>query len=119
MIKVPWCRFQQCSGPFTMFLIDWSSETGLFRHLSNHVFGVRNFRNAKSMRVMFLFQNIQDLIQTSNMRKKIEKKVFVCEIIVSQLVSLAPNMLANSPKIWHVNKRNFFQLTCLDSDQYI
>ena len=31
-------RFQQCLGSFTMFLVEGSSETGLFRHLSNHIF---------------------------------------------------------------------------------
>ena len=28
----------QCLGPFTMLLLEGSSETELFRHLSNHVF---------------------------------------------------------------------------------
>ena len=32
------------------------SEMGLFRHLSDYVFGVRNFENTKSMRVIFLFK---------------------------------------------------------------
>ena len=40
-------------GPFPMLLFKGSSETGIFRHLSNHVFRVRNFANTKSMRVIF------------------------------------------------------------------
>ena len=31
-------RFQQCFGPFTMLLVEGSSETGLFRQLSRYVF---------------------------------------------------------------------------------
>ena len=56
MIKVLWCRFQQCSGTFTVLLVERSSETGLFRHLSNHVFRVRNFGNTKAVRVIFFFK---------------------------------------------------------------
>ena len=33
--------------------------------------------------------------------------------------SLAANVLRSSPKIWHVNKRDFFQLNFLASDQWI
>ena len=37
--KVSSLRFQQCFGPLTMLIIEGSSEKGLFRHLSTHVFG--------------------------------------------------------------------------------
>ena len=53
MIKTRWCRSEPCSGTFTMLLLEGSSETGLFRHLSNHVFRVRNFGNTKAVRVVF------------------------------------------------------------------
>ena len=33
--------------------------------------------------------------------------------------SSAANVLTSSPKIWHVNKRDFFQLNWLGSDQWI
>ena len=46
-------QIQQYYGPFTMLLVDWSSETGLFRHLSNHVSRVHNLGNKKSARVIF------------------------------------------------------------------
>ena len=55
MIEVMWCIFQQCLGTFTMLLLEGSSETGLFRHLSDYVFGVRNFENTKCTRVIFFF----------------------------------------------------------------
>ena len=88
MIKGLLCRFQQCFGAFTMLLVEGSSETGLFRHLSNDVFGVRNFENTKAVRVISFFQNVQNLIWISRMPQKIEKNVFVSDIIPSELVSL-------------------------------
>ena len=36
-----------------------SSETRLFRHLSDYVFGVRNFENTNSMRVIFFFRRFK------------------------------------------------------------
>ena len=36
-----------------MLFLDVTSETGLFRHLSNHVFTVRNFGNTKAVRITF------------------------------------------------------------------
>ena len=65
MVKMLWCRFKQCLGPFIMLLVDGPSQAGLFRHLSNHVFGVRNFGNIKSMRVIFCFKmfKIQTRVQ--------------------------------------------------------
>ena len=38
MVKLLPFRFQQCFGAFTMLLVDGSSETGLFIHLTKHVF---------------------------------------------------------------------------------
>ena len=38
MVTVLSFIFQQCFGMFTMLLVEGSSEAGLFRHLSNHVF---------------------------------------------------------------------------------
>ena len=53
MIKMLWCRFQQCLWTSAMLLLQGSSETGLFSYLSNHNFGHRNFGNTKAMRVIF------------------------------------------------------------------
>ena len=38
MEKVLSFRYQQCFSPITVLLVEGSSETGLFRLLSNHVF---------------------------------------------------------------------------------
>ena len=53
LIKVMWCRFEQYLGTFTMLLVEGSSETGLFRLLSDHLFRLRNFGNKKAGRVLF------------------------------------------------------------------
>ena len=59
------------------------------------------------------------------MQQEIEKKFFVSDRIASEFVSLschfssAANVLASSPKIWHVNKRDFFEHNLLSSDKWI
>ena len=62
MIMMLWCRFQQCFGTFTMLLDKGLSETIPFRHWSDHVYGVRNFGNTKSMRIIFFFLNIENFL---------------------------------------------------------
>ena len=38
IVKVLPLRLNQCFGPFPMFPVEGFSHTGLYRHLSNHVF---------------------------------------------------------------------------------
>ena len=71
-----------------MLLVERSSETGLFRHLSNYVFRVRNFGITKALRVIFFFQNNQNVMQSLKKQEKIEKNCLFSEIISSGLVSL-------------------------------
>ena len=56
MIKALWWIFQHCLGTFTILLLEASSKTGLFRHLSGYIFRVRVFEDTKSMRNIFLFR---------------------------------------------------------------
>ena len=42
------------SGDFSKGLLNW--ETGFCRHLSDYVLGLGNFKNTKSMRVIFCFK---------------------------------------------------------------
>ena len=44
-----------------------------FRHLSNHVFGVRNFGNTKLMRVIFFFKTFKISDRFQNWSKKLRK----------------------------------------------
>ena len=76
MIKVLRCRFQQCFGTLTILLVKESSQTGLFRHFSNHVFGVRNFENTKAMRVIFIFPTFKISARFQKWSKK-TRKIFI------------------------------------------
>ena len=130
MITVLWCRFQQCLGTFTMVLVRGSSVTRHFRHLSDYVFRVRNIWSTKSMGVIFSWKHLKFNLDFKN-AAKIWEKVFrfwdnsVWNGIVKLFLlrtgclSSAASMLTSSPKIWHVNKRDSFQLNCLCSDQWI
>ena len=87
MIKVLSCRFEQCLIPFTMLSVEMSSETRLFRHLSNEVFGVRNFGNTKSMRSSFFSKRSKSKLDFRNAAKK-KEMFFLSDIMASELVSL-------------------------------
>ena len=75
MINVLWCKFQQCLGTFTMLLLEGMSEMGLFRYLSDHVSGVRNFGKSKSMRVIF-FSKYLKFIPAFRIPGKNSEKMF-------------------------------------------
>ena len=88
MIKVPLCRFQQSLGPFAMFFL----KRPLKRHFTDiyllTFFGDGNLGNKSGMRVIFFFQNVQNLMWISEIVRKIHKKSFVFQIIISVLVAL-------------------------------
>ena len=52
------------------------------------------------------------------MEQKFQKKFFVFEIITSELV-LAANVLTSSPRVWHVNKKDFFENNFLACDKWL
>ena len=130
MIMVLWCRFQQCLGTFTMLLVEGSSEIGLFKHylttFSESVISEIqklwgssffskcsksnfDFKNAaKNFEIFFCFLDNWIWIGTV--------KLFLWR---TRYFSSAANVLTSSPKIWHVNKRDCFQLNFLPSDHWI
>ena len=124
MIKVTWCRFEQCLGRFTMLLVEESYETGLLRHLSNNIFGVRNFGNAKPMRVIVFFKTCKISNRFEKWTKNWEKVFCFCDnciwIAIIKLflwrrkyISSPANVLTSTPKIFHVSNGDFFQLSFL------
>ena len=129
-IKARWSRFQQWLGPFTILLVEASSATRLFRHLSDYVFGVYNFENTKAMRV-FLFPKRSkfqlDFKKAAKMRVKVfsfwDNCIWIGIVKFSLLrtgyFSSAASVLTSSPKIFNVYKSNFFQLNWLGSDEWI
>ena len=124
--KVLWCRFQQCLGMLTMLLVEASSQTALFRHLSDYVFGVRNFENTKAMRVIFFSKRSKfqlDFRKATKNREKVfcfwDNSSWIAIVKLSLFrtgcFSSAPNVLTSSPKILHVNRTDLFQLNFLGS----
>ena len=130
MRKVLWYRFQQCLGAFTILFFEASCETRLFRHLSDHDFGVGNFGNTKALRVLFFLKafKISDRFQkcTKNSEKVFsfwDNCIWIGIVKLSlwrtRYLSLAANVLTCSPRICHVIKQNLFQLNFLGSDRWI
>ena len=62
MAKAALCRFQQSLGPFAMFVVEDTSETGFYRHLVNHLFRGRSFGNYIGYDGHLFFENVQNLI---------------------------------------------------------
>ena len=88
MVKVTSSRRRQCLYPFTMLFMEEYSEVEFFRHLSNPLFRRPEFQKYSDYVGNFFSGNVQNLIYISKMQRKILKKTFVFEIIVSELVAL-------------------------------
>ena len=124
-MKMLWCRFQQCLGPSAILLVEESSETGRFRHLSDNVFGVCNFQNTKTMQVIFFPKYLKfnlDFRKAPRNGKKVfcfwANCIWICIVKLSLLRCFprAANVLISSLKILHANKRDFYQLNWRGSD---
>ena len=129
-IKMLWCRFQQWLLRSAILLFKGSSETGVFRHLRNHVFGVDNFQNTKAMRVIFFSKCLKFKLDFKNAAKSSEKVFcfwdnFIWIVIIELSLlrkgyfSSVANVLTSRPKILHVNKLDFCWVNWLGSDQLI
>ena len=125
MIKVMWWRFQNCLGTFTILLVEASSETGLFRHLSNYVFRIRNFGNTKAVRDIFCFRIFNIEVRFKKFSQKLRKNfcfwdncicigIVKLSLLTTGYFSSAANVLTSSPKIFHVNKGDLLQLSFPD-----
>ena len=107
-----------------MLPLERSSEMGLFRHLSNHLFPVCHFANTKAMRVIYFFEMIKVSTRFQKCSKKF-RKIFCCwdnciwigfvdlSLLGTGLFPLAANVLTSSPKIWYVNKRDYLHSIAL------
>ena len=129
VVKVLRRRFKKCFGTFIMLLFEGSSETGLFRHLSNHIFRVRNFRNTKAIRAIFFTDFFQFNLYFKNEAQNWENLfcfwdnciwtgIGKLSLVRTGYLSSAANVLTNSTKIFNVHKRDLFQLNWLGSDQW-
>ena len=130
MIKMLWRKFQKCLSTSAMLLVERSSETGLFSQLSDYLFGVRKFENGNLWGYSFLSKCLKFNLYFKNAGKSWEKVfcfwynciwigIVKLSLLRTGYFSLAANGLTSSPKIWHVNKWDFFQLNWLGSDQWV
>ena len=130
MARVLWCRFQPCLGTFTMLLFERLSKTGLFRHLSNHFYEVRNSVIQKLWGSCFFSEYSKCNIHFKNAEKNSEKFscfwekcIWIAVVKLSLLrtgyFSLACIVLSSSPKVLDANNRDFFQLSWIGSSQWI
>ena len=88
MVTVLLSRLQHCLNPFAMLPVKGSFETGLFAHISSHVFRSGEFRKEISYDAYLFFGTVLNLMQIWKTQQKIDKNLFVFEIIASELVAL-------------------------------
>ena len=121
MVKVLSLRSKQCFGPFTTLPVKGFSEARLFTHLSNHVFRSPYFGNTYAMRVIFFWKCLKFNLDLNNAQNNSEKAfcfwdkcIWICCVKILLLrreyLSSAVNYLTDSLKIFHVTKREPFQL---------
>ena len=130
MIKLLWWRFQQCLGTFPILL----SKHPLKREFLD-IYLTRFSESVTSKiqnlwRSSFYWKCLKFNLDFKNEAKIREK--FFCfwdncvwigivklSLLRTVYFSSAGNVLTSSPKILHVNKRDFFQLNYLGKDQWI
>ena len=127
MAKVPSFRFQQCLGPFTMLLVEGFSEPGLFRDLSNYVFGRTQFqKDIDSESHLFFFKCSKFKVDFTDPERNgdnvccfFDNSICIGCVILSLLggeyLSSTVSVLTNSRKILYSTKRGYFQLNYLHS----
>ena len=130
MIKIMLCRFQQCFGTFTMFLVEGSSERRVLdiylTTFSESV--ISEIQN--QWRLSFFSKYLKFIVNFKNAAKKWAKLFYIWDnwiwigtvkfsVLRTGYFSSTASVLTSSPKIWHVMKRPIFKLNCLGSDQRI
>ena len=88
MIKIMPCRFQQWRGLFSMLAVEQCSETGLFTHLSDHVFSIPKFWKYISSESHLFFSKCSKI--DIDFRNGVEKseKCFCFQVIAFELVAV-------------------------------
>ena len=68
-----------------MLVVKGSSQTRVFRHLYDHVFGVRNSKITKSMSIIFFVKKFKISARFQKGSEKLDKRFCVSEIIACEL----------------------------------
>ena len=123
-------NLNHCFGPFAMLPVEGSSQTTLFRDLSNPLFGVLNFGNSEAMRVTLFRKCWKFDVDLKNAHKNSEKVFCFCDKCISivpiesfllrrEYLSSIVNDFTKSLKNLHLTKSVFFKLSYFQSDQWI
>ena len=92
-------------------------------------FGVRKFKNGSAVRVIFFFGKCSKFNLNLKNAKRNSENIFLfwdngiwkcCDklsLLRREYFSSAVNGLTNSPKIFHITRRDFLNLNCLHRDQ--
>ena len=89
MVKGLSLGFQQYFGPFTMWLVEGSSETVLFRHLSNQVFPSLQVQNKKTRDAHFFkFKKYKIESKFRKFKNIIKKIFFISGIAAFEIVAI-------------------------------
>ena len=118
MIKMLSLRLNQCFLPFTMSPVETSSQTGVFRHLSKHVFRGRQFRKYISYEGHLFWKCSKFNAASKNIEKNSEKILgswdkciwIFCihlSIPIREYLSAAVNVLRKGLKNIHLSKGDF------------
>ena len=128
VIKVLWCWFQQCSRTLTVLLVEGSSDMELFKHYLT-TFSESVISEIQKLWGSYFFSKYSKFDLNSRNAGKIWEKVFCfwdnciwigivkLSLLRTGYLSSAASVLTRSPKFWHVNNRDFFQLNFFNSDQ--
>ena len=128
IIKALGFKFKQCFVPFPMLLVEGSSETRLFRHLSNPFFRVRKFKNTSAQRIIFFLKMSKNEYRFRKCTKKnrivfrfSDNCIWTCcnglPLLRRENLSSAVNGLISSSKISYITQRDFSNLNCPNRDQ--
>ena len=120
MIKIMLCRFQQCFGTFTMFLVEGSSERRVL-DIYLTIFSESVISEIQNQwRLSFFSKYLKFIVNFKNAAKKWANFFYIWDnwiwigtvkfsVLRTGYFSSAASVLTSSPKIWHVNKRLFFE----------
>ena len=111
-----------------LLFVKRSSETRLFRHLPDNVFGIRNFGNTSALRVFFFWKCSKLYLQCKNTENNSEnvfpfrdKCIWVrcvkLPLLTREYFWPAVNVSKNSPEVYPITTRDVFEFNYLYSDQ--
>ena len=128
MVTVLWFRWEQCLNPFTMFPVKGYFKTGLFGHISNHVFRIGVISEINQLWGSSFFWKCSKFnVDFENIRKNSQKIVYFWDngvrigcvnlsLLRREYLSSAVNVLTNTYKALNLSKTDFFQVNYLQND---